>query len=234
MITSICKQCPKEIVRRGKRVGQFCSVQCKADWQKTQKPVTKEWLEQKYLIEKLSTYDIADLVNRNPKRVYDWLIDYEIPTRPRGLNLAGKDNYMHQPNAINPFQDKQHTDETKRILSIKASVPKPWLRGKKNGMHGRNGKNNPNYIDGSSPERQRLYATSEWKELIRQVYKRDNYKCTRCKSTNKKGHRLHAHHIKSWAGHSELRFNLSNIITLCELCHNWVHSLANTEKKYLS
>src|SRR5262245_57040758 len=40
--------------------------------------------------------------------------------------------------------------------------------GAQNPMHGRCGAQNPRWIDGSSPERQRLYAQSFWKELVRE------------------------------------------------------------------
>lgn len=234
MITSNCELCNKEIIRNGNRAGRFCSLECKTKWQRTQKPVNKKWLEQKYLVEKLSTYEIGRLVKRDPKSVYRWLKDYEIPTRPRGQNLSEKDGYMLKPGTINPFKGRTHTEETKKTLSIKASVPKPWLRGPNNGMYGRTGESNPNFIDGSSPERQRVYASSKWKELIRRVYKRDNRKCVRCKAVHSTSNKLHIHHIKSWAGNPEFRFDFYNVILLCKSCHNWVHSAANTEKEYLS
>lgn len=193
----------------------------------------KDWLYQKYIVERLSTYEIGRLVNRDPKRIYEKLIDFGIQTRPRGLNLKGKDHWT-QKGIPNAFLGKHHSAETRKILSEKASIPKPWLRGSRNGMYKKNGDSNPNYKDGSSPERQRLYAGSEWKEVQRQVYKRDNYHCVRCGSPKRGWRGLHAHHIKSWAGNPELRFKLSNIVTLCKDCHNWVHSRANNKMEYLA
>jgi len=189
----------------------------------------REWLYQKYIVEGLSTYDIGRLVGRDPKGVYTKLRDFGIPTRPRGQNLAGSDNYMRQPGAVNPFQGRQHTEATKRRLSQKASVEKPWLRGERNGMAGRTGETNPNYIDGSSPERQRMYAHGTWKAVLRAVYARDNYRCVRCSAPKTTPRSLHAHHIKPWAGNPALRFDLDNLVTLCRTCHSWVHSKANTE-----
>jgi len=63
---------------------------CKAEAQRQSKPVTKEWLQQKYVAENLSTYAIAKIVNRNPKRVYEWLVDFCIPTRPVSQNRLPK------------------------------------------------------------------------------------------------------------------------------------------------
>ena len=42
----------------------FCSNTCKSDWQRTQKPVDKDWLMQRYIVEELSIYKIAEIVNR--------------------------------------------------------------------------------------------------------------------------------------------------------------------------
>jgi 5-methylcytosine-specific restriction endonuclease McrA len=117
--------------------------------------------------------------------------------------------------------------ETRRIKKWGAS-------GKANGMFGRCGAENPRWIDGSSPERQRMYARSFWKELVRAVYARDGYKCVRCGAKHTGSNRLHAHHVKAWAGNVDTRFDLRNIITLCEGCHNWVHSKKNTRREYLS
>ena len=81
MKISSCKVCSKEIKRNGNKPGIFCSKKCKGEWQKTQKPVTEEWLKQKYLVEGLGCYEIAKLVDRNPKNVYNWLLGYNIKTR---------------------------------------------------------------------------------------------------------------------------------------------------------
>ena len=81
MIESSCKQCGKTIIRRGHRAGVFCCIGCKAEWQRSQKPVDREWLYEKYVVEGLGTYRIAKLVGRNPKQVWHWLKGYDIPTR---------------------------------------------------------------------------------------------------------------------------------------------------------
>ena len=52
------------------------------------------------------------------------------------------------------------------------------------------------------------------------VFERDQYTCQKC---NTQGGRLHAHHIKHWAECIELRYVLSNGITLCPKCHSKEH-----------
>ena len=111
---------------------------------------------------------------------------------------------------------RRHTTETIAVLSEKASRPKPWLRGERNGMFGRTGPANPNYKDGSSGERQRLYASSEWRALLRSIRKRDGLRCTSC---GRAGGELQVHNILPWAEFPDLRFEPSNLITLCRQCH---------------
>jgi 5-methylcytosine-specific restriction endonuclease McrA len=61
----------------------------------------------------------------------------------------------------------------------------------------------------------------EWDRLSTEVKERDGYKCTVCGATMPEAKQLHAHHIvpKSKGGKDEL----SNLTTLCILCHAEVH-----------
>ncbi len=122
-----------------------------------------------------------------------------------------------------------------RRTVAEARKVKHWIvSGEKNGMYGKCGAENPRFIDGSSPERQRLYAHSFWKELSRQVLMRDYYKCVRCGSESSRKNRLHAHHVKPWAGNPDFRFELSNIVSVCGRCHQFIHSKANIKKEILT
>lgn len=180
----------------------------------------------------MSTYDIAKIVGRDPKRVYEKLRDFGIATRPRGENLRGADCYM-KGGAENPFAGHHHSEATRAVLRAKASVPKPHLRGAGNGMHRKTGAANPNYKDGSSPERQRAYASGEGREFLRSAYARDGFACRRCGAKKSGKRSLHAHHVVPWAGNHALRFDLSNVVTLCRPCHQWVHSRENTLREYI-
>ena len=57
--------------------------------------------------------------------------------------------------------------------------------------------------------------SSQYKQWRMAVYKKDNYCCVKCGSKIK----LNAHHIKSWKSFPNLRYEISNGITLCEKCH---------------
>lgn len=73
---------------------------------------------------------------------------------------------------------------------------RPWLRFK-----------NPQYI--------------LWRSA---VLERDNYTCQDCGRQCKKYEKgLAAHHIKSYAKHPELRYDVNNGLTLCRECHMRLH-----------
>ena len=80
------------------------------------------------------------------------------------------------------------------------------------------GPRNPNWRGGiqlKHPERNR-YRAKMW---VKAVKDRDGWKCAECDATD----RLHAHHIKGWKNHQELRFEVSNGVTLCHECHVLAH-----------
>jgi len=78
----------------------------------------------------------------------------------------------------------------------------------------------------------------------KKILGRDDYICQRCK---KKGGKLNAHHMASIskiikyfnittieeAKNCPLLFDINNGVTLCESCHNWVHSKKNIDKEFL-
>lgn len=96
------------------------------------------------------------------------------------------------------------------------------------------GAKNAAWKGGTTPERQRLYKTPEWRALVRAVFERDGFRCARCKHGQDHAlHALHAHHIATWAEAPERRMDLDNLVTLCRACHSWVHSNANPQREYL-
>lgn len=59
-----------------------------------------------------------------------------------------------------------------------------------------------------------------FKETAKEVLYRDNYTCAWC--SKNKG-RLDVHHLEVWSKTPELRFEKSNLVTLCQQCHKDVH-----------
>lgn len=86
---------------------------------------------------------------------------------------------------------------------------------------------NPAWKGGVTPERQRLYKRPEWRRLVQSTYRRDGFLCQRCGTPKIRSVKFHAHHITPWADCESLRLELDNLITLCQDCHLWVHSLEN-------
>ena len=94
------------------------------------------------------------------------------------------------------------------------------------------GKNNPSYIDGRSYSAT-YNAGSNWHEIRKQVYKRDNYNCQRCgvkcvaksKAMKYPQHSkriIQCHHITPYEQTQDN--SLENLITLCIVCHRAVHT----------
>lgn len=79
------------------------------------------------------------------------------------------------------------------------------------------GKDHWNWKGGSKG---RNLNSKEYRFWRKEVFKRDNYTCQRC---NKMGIYLHAHHIIRWVDSIELRYIISNGLTLCNLCHKKEH-----------
>lgn len=76
------------------------------------------------------------------------------------------------------------------------------------------GENNHNWKGGITDPRK----SKEHKAWMRKVKKRDNNLCQIC---NNKG--VHTHHLYSYNKYVELRFEVSNGITLCNNCHECFH-----------
>ena len=75
------------------------------------------------------------------------------------------------------------------------------------------GANHPSW-KGDAADRTKRWC-SDYKHWRQNVLERDNYQCIECGSSEK----LNAHHLKSWKNNPDLRFDITNGITLCEKCH---------------
>lgn len=90
------------------------------------------------------------------------------------------------------------------------------MRGKKGELHPNWNPNLPEKI--RNLQRKDLHKVQKIRE---KVFKRDNFTCVVC---NSKGGSLQAHHICSWKYYPELRYDQTNITTVCITCHNRYHS----------
>ncbi len=98
----------------------------------------------------------------------------------------------------------------------KQKIRKSTIGKKKNRSYPK-GENHPNWKGGTyGTERHRLMTSTRYKNLVKDIFKRDNYTCKIC---NESGKYLNMDHIKKWSEYPELRFEMSNCRTLCRECH---------------
>ena len=236
-----CAQCGSSLKRRptnpstGRPIANFfCDRTCKGRWQAAQREAlgfTKEWLEDQYITQEKGAYQIGREIGRDGKRVWEWLVYHGIPTRPRGHNAD--ENLIRDGST---FRGRNHSVDTKE--KIKAS----W-EGRDLSAYANNGahiaalakEDHPNWRGGITPQRQAVYASREWANAVKRVWKRDIATCQRCgKKHNEDENRgtFHIHHIRSFE-HVPTRCDPDNLILLCRPCHLWVHSRKNTNRDFI-
>lgn len=159
----------------------------------------------------------------------DWLVAKYV-TKARSAGDIAASIGCTESNVL--FWLRKH-NIARRSISEARGVKRWGASGADNPMHGKTGAANPRYVDGSAPERQRLYARGDGRAFLRAVYARDGYRCVRCRAPKTGPRTLHAHHLAPWAGNDALRFDMTNAVTLCRHCHQWVHSKANAFREYL-
>ena len=69
----------------------------------------------------------------------------------------------------------------------------------------------------------KFYKMKEWLEKRVEILKRDNYECQECKRNGKQSQGECVHHIKHLKDFPLLALINSNLITLCNACHNKKH-----------
>jgi hypothetical protein len=78
------------------------------------------------------------------------------------------------------------------------------------------GEKGTNWKGGMGTKRHRAMGQAKYILWRSQVFERDTYTCQNCKRS---GIYIMAHHIKSWAKYPQLRYTISNGLTLCKICH---------------
>ena len=229
ILPAVCASCSKVIFRRRTKSGRnYCDTRCKADWQRAQKPVTKEWLIEHYIEKRMDCTTISKIVNRDPKSVWNWLQYYKIPTRPRGHDIS-----RLPKGRKSGFKQSEETKTKLRKIAI-ADGRVPYDPKVGSYMKGRKGSDTPAWKGGITPERQACYSSPEWSEAVKAVWKRDKATCQRCLSKKKNIRTIpfDIHHIVGFSN-KELRTEPSNLVLLCEPCHYWVHSKKNTTNLFI-
>lgn len=121
---------------------------------------------------------------------------------------------------------KKKTEEAKRRMSEAQKGIKRNHHGKKHGfaLNPKFGPDNKAWKGGVSKknkgETKLIRDSAKYGEWRLMVFGRDNFTCQAC---GEKGVYLNAHHKLEFAKYPELRFDVSNGITLCKECHSKVH-----------
>jgi hypothetical protein len=195
-----------------------------------------EWLRQKYEVERLNCTQLARGLQVDSKTAWQWIREAGIETRKRGFG--------HPENWIKPGTPsrwKGHTASIETRIKIGAASKERWqhsekMRNRRVWLHAVPPSSNPNWKGGITADRQALYNNQDWKKCARTVWVRDNGICQRCqldyRTVDRKKVNLDLHHVDGFAV-VERRTDPFNVILLCEPCHYWVHSKANTEKLFL-
>lgn len=112
---------------------------------------------------------------------------------------------------------------TEEKRKMKSEIAKRTFTGYKCSLESRLRKSENNkgekshfWLGGITEENKKIRHSLEYRLWRETVFKRDDFTCQVC---FRRGGRLHADHIKSFANYPELRFVLDNGRTLCEPCH---------------
>jgi len=108
------------------------------------------------------------------------------------------------------------TPETKALLSDIASKRKLSEEHKARIGDSVRGNRHPNWKGGITPIIFALRKSKEYRHWRNAVLERDGFRCQKCHKSNR---RLDAHHIFSFTLFPELRFDVSNGITVYASCH---------------
>lgn len=122
---------------------------------------------------------------------------------------------------VNDIEPKIEESFEDLYLAITEQIVYEWSK-----FNPKTNKYHWNYKGGITPENHIIRNSKEIKYWRKQVFERDNYTCQHC---NQKGGVLNAHHIKQFAHFPELRFEVSNGITLCKECHINEHKRLRNE-----
>jgi hypothetical protein len=123
------------------------------------------------------------------------------------------------------WSGKKHSPETKRKQST-AKQGKPHPIQRRIAQSARiQGLSLQEWDGFATTKEERLRRGADHKAWRCAVFTRDDFTCQLCGDKSRKGHsvELHPHHIKAKKQFPELRFIVSNGVTLCLPCHKKIH-----------
>lgn len=207
----------------------------------------KLWLQEEYVIKGRNATEIAKECGINVRTLREWIGTFNL-TNLKGLDLENKisKDELYEMYCVKHMTSEEigilYDTTGNTIISlvrkygIKVPTRRELLQVYYNKKGGREkfreyGQRLENRIfsscvnrgisieefDGFSSDDETLKRkNSEYREWRNKVFERDGYTCQCC---SKHGGNLNAHHIKNFKSYPELRYEISNGITLCEKCH---------------
>jgi len=156
--------------------------------------------------------EIKDKIKKTNLEIYG----YENPSSSEIVRKKVAQTNIKRYGGIAPTCSKEVMKKIQSTCLKKYGVKSPLA------IWDRKGKNNPNWKGGIWTVGRTSMECRNWKKS---VYKKDNYTCQRCGARNGNGKRiiLNAHHIFNWRDYEDLRYDIDNGITLCDVCHREFH-----------
>lgn len=73
------------------------------------------------------------------------------------------------------------------------------------------------------------YKSMRWRRLRERILKRDNYECRECNRYGKTRIATTVHHIKPVEQYPKLMYDVNNLYSCCNECHNSFHDRITNE-----
>lgn len=144
---------------------------------------------------------------------------------------VGENNPMFDKKHTQEALDKMHVAQLGNTKNLGHRLP---LESRKKMSEDRKGDKSHTWKGGVTPMRRMIRESFEYREWIKEIFKRDNFTCQEC---DERGDYLHAHHIKTFSQILEENnittleqakeckdlWDINNGITLCKKCHKKKH-----------
>lgn len=177
-------------------------------------------------------------ISRNSRRVY---VTEDLRERIRQKTSKDPDGILREEAARLYIDEQWSTTEISENLGFSAVTVGQWLdragieRRQKPTVRIREklrfanlGSKRYNWKGGITPDQIRTRRSLSMQLAREACFERDDYTCQSC---GKRGSQLNAHHVWPFQRFPEVKFAVSNLITLCRKCHDKFHKSAGGHTK---